>query len=72
MSLCSGIRAEIDMTNFVKLPTFGDDGDLYVVVETPRGTACRRLSRSRSVRELVASISVACWGTELSLPPIAK
>jgi len=29
------------MTNFVKLPTFGDDGDLYVVVETPRGSRAK-------------------------------
>src|SRR5436190_10382344 len=29
------------MTNFVKLPAFSDDGDLYVVVETPRGSRAK-------------------------------
>jgi inorganic pyrophosphatase len=29
------------MTNFLKLPAFNDDGDLHVVIETPRGSEAK-------------------------------
>ena len=29
------------MTNFLKLPTWDDDGNIHTVVETPRGSTCK-------------------------------
>ena len=29
------------MTNFLKLPTWDDDGHILTVVETPRGSTCK-------------------------------
>jgi inorganic pyrophosphatase len=29
------------MTNLLKLPTFNDDGEIHVVVETPRGSRAK-------------------------------
>jgi inorganic pyrophosphatase len=29
------------MTNFLKLPTWDDDGHIHTVVETPRGSTCK-------------------------------
>jgi inorganic pyrophosphatase len=29
------------MTDFLKLPTWDDDGHIHTVVETPRGSTCK-------------------------------
>ncbi len=49
------------MTNFLKLPTWDDNGHIHTVVETPRGSTCKldfdRISASlRWQKPLVAGL----------------
>jgi inorganic pyrophosphatase len=37
----AGIEPIKNMTNLLKLPTFSSDGDLHVIVETPRGSRAK-------------------------------